>query len=95
MTPQSDDVREAIRVALDDRNPSVRQAACRSIATYPEAADSDRLLSMVENDEPAVRREAATALGRIGNANAVPVLLASLDGAADRAQQHANCLRAD
>ena len=70
--------RAAIRLALDDRHPSVRQAACRSIATYPDPAALDRLLEIVQHDEPAIRREAATALGRVGDARAVPVLLASL-----------------
>ena len=41
------------------------------------------------DDRPAVRREAATALGRIGQSSAVPALLDGLNTAGDRFLEHA------
>ncbi len=84
----SPSIQSAIRVALEDRDPSVRQTACRSLATYPDPAAMNRLLELVQQDEPAIRREAATALGRIGDARAVPALLAALGRDMDRTEEH-------
>src|SRR5260221_9602631 len=48
------------------------------------------LSTMVVQDEPVLRRRAAAALGRIGNPDAVPALLASLrKGNIDRVLEHA------
>jgi len=79
----------AIRVALNDRDVRVRHTAARGLATNPDAEATPRLLELLASDEPPVRREAATALGRLGDRNAVPALLAALEHAADRDEEHA------
>ena len=54
-----------VRAALNDREEGVRIAAARSAGTLRDAAAADVLLRMVSTDTPAVRRQAATALGQI------------------------------
>ncbi|MGI9455866.1 MAG: PVC-type heme-binding CxxCH protein, partial [Aeoliella sp.] len=81
-------VQAAIRMALNDRHPSVRLVACRSLSTYPDLAAQGRLLEMLQADEPPIRREAATALGRMRDMNAVPALLAALSADIDRTEAH-------
>ncbi|QDV45972.1 Arylsulfatase [Stieleria neptunia] len=83
--------RAAIRTALDDRDPSVRQIACRSIATYPDADAVSALIERLADDVAPVRREAAKALGRIGQADAATALIAALaEGRQlDRSLEHA------
>jgi putative heme-binding domain-containing protein len=83
--------RAAIRSALSDRAADIRQIACRSIATYPDPAALDQLVHILQTDEPPVRRQAAHALGVIGDARAVPPLLAALarPEGIDRSEEHA------
>ena len=82
--------RAAVVAALDDGDASVRQAAARSAGLHRDHAALKRLESIVGSDEAPVRREAATALGRIGDAGAVPSLLAGLNGTeSDRFLEHA------
>ncbi len=78
-----------IRLALSDAESSIRLSACRSIATNSDAAATGQLLEMVQGDQPSIRREAAKALGRIGDPTVVPGLLAALGDTADRAEEHA------
>src|SRR5439155_3629387 len=47
------------------------------------------LNSLVVKAEPAVRRQAATALGRIGKAESVPALMESVRAGGDRFLEHA------
>lgn len=81
----------AIRMALDDSDADIRQTACRSIATYPDPAASNKLAEMAVNDVAPVRREAAKALGRIGRPGAIPALLTAISRVSpiDRAENHA------
>ncbi len=79
-----------MRRALHDPAAGVRQAAARSAGLHKDAQAATRLAEMVTSDEPAVRREAATALGRIGDVAAVPALLAAMDATdSDRFLEHA------
>ena len=78
-----------VRKALGDSLTSVRQAACRSIATNPDPQAVQQLCQLVRDDEPAVRREAAKALGRIGDSRSARVLLTALERNVDRAEEHA------
>jgi putative membrane-bound dehydrogenase-like protein len=82
--------RAAVRMALADADDSVRLTAANSVGVWRDALALDRLLPMATADAmPAARREAATALGRIGRAEAVPVLLEALRAGGDRFLEHA------
>jgi putative membrane-bound dehydrogenase-like protein len=79
----------AVRVALADPDPAARLTAVASASTTRDAGAVDRLLELVQSDEPPVRREAATALGRIGDRRAAPALLEAARRQVDRALDHA------
>lgn len=86
--------RAAVRSALDDAEPSMRQAAARSAGLWRDAAAQARLEQLATRGEAPVKREAATALGRLksaGNASsATSALLAGLaDVGDDRFLEHA------
>ncbi|HEX3659192.1 MAG TPA: PVC-type heme-binding CxxCH protein [Pirellulales bacterium] len=81
--------RAVIREALADRDAGVRQAAVCAVGTLKDAEAFDILCELVESDAPPIRREAATALGRLGVKDAVPVLLSSLAKVPDRFLEHA------
>jgi putative heme-binding domain-containing protein len=84
------EARKAVRIALADKDASVRQAAIHAAGLEADAAASDRLRELVVKDEPPLRLKAAEALGRIGQAQAVPALLESLRrGNVDRFLEHA------
>ena len=74
----TDAAREAIRAALDSPHERIRLTACRSVATYLDPGALGRLIQLLQGDDPAIRREAAKALGRLGDAEAVPALLDAL-----------------
>ncbi len=82
--------RATVRRALDDKSFSVRLTAARSVSTHRDKEARGKLEELVISDKPAIRRECATALGRIGDKASVPTLLRSLETAADdRFLQHA------
>lgn len=88
--------REAGRIALDDRDGEVRQAAAHAVALHRDAAALQRLTMLLKDDSAPVRREAAHALGRIGKGEAASPLLQAVGalsqgGAAssDRFVEHA------
>ena len=80
--------RSVIRSALADREASVRQAACHSLAVEPDPRAVEQLLSMLNSDQPAVRRAVARALGRSGDPQTVPSLLRALGTKVDRSLEH-------
>jgi putative heme-binding domain-containing protein len=80
--------RALVRSALDDRDASVRLAATSAAGLHRDQESFDRLSAMVAADTPAVRRESATALGRIGRSAAVPRLLQALRSGTDRFLEH-------
>ncbi|HYM09552.1 MAG TPA: PVC-type heme-binding CxxCH protein, partial [Bryobacterales bacterium] len=84
-TPQAE---AAVRAALDDRDFTVRVAAARSVGMAKDHAALERLMEMVKRDEPAARRQAATALGELGDARATRALLAAAADADDRFLEH-------
>ncbi|MGE5194611.1 MAG: PVC-type heme-binding CxxCH protein [Deltaproteobacteria bacterium] len=86
-TPEA---RTLIRDGLGDKDASVRMVAAHCVGLERDAEASSALAAMVVNDEPALRRRAAAALGRIGKPDAVPALLDSLrKGGVDRVLEHA------
>jgi putative heme-binding domain-containing protein len=82
------EARTATRVALADRNPTVRQAALHSVALWRDAGALPAVRAALASSSPATRRVAAEALGRIGDARAVPDLLAASAQPLDRTLEH-------
>jgi putative membrane-bound dehydrogenase-like protein len=84
------EARAAVRAALSDRSDSVRLSATTVVGLWRDALALDLLQQLAVADAmPAVRREAATALGRIGRETSVPALLEAVRGGGDRFLQHA------
>jgi putative membrane-bound dehydrogenase-like protein len=84
------DAQALIRDGMADQDASVRMVAAHCVGLERDADASSALAAMVVNDEPALRRRAASALGRIGKPEAVPALLDSLrKGGLDRVLEHA------
>jgi putative membrane-bound dehydrogenase-like protein len=78
-----------VRTGLADPDLQVRVAAARGAGLAMDRQAVSKLQELVRQDEPAVRRQAATALGQIGEAQAVPALLAAAEGNQDRFVEHA------
>ncbi|MBI4661068.1 MAG: HEAT repeat domain-containing protein [Verrucomicrobia bacterium] len=77
--------RETVRAALNDPDPSVQQAAIHSAGLHRDGAAIARLVDILKNGAPHLRRNAATALGRIGDNAAVPALLVAVEDLARQA----------
>ena len=87
---ESPEAAAAARLSLRDPDDGVRQAAAMAAGLLRDREAVWQLSQMVRSDHsPSVRRETATSLGRIGNPEAVPALLASLAGVTDRFLDHA------
>ena len=78
-----------VREFLADADPTVKQAAVRSVGTRKDAKALRALAKIVVDDAPPLRRAAATALGQIGRKEAVPALLAGLRKGDDDHLMHA------
>lgn len=85
---QSGAARAAVRPALGDPDPSVRLAAVHSAGLWRDRGAGPALLETLRAPEPAIRRAAAEALGRIGRSRAVPDLIAAAASNADRTLEH-------
>lgn len=79
----------AARSAMSDSEAGIRLVACRCAATHRDAEAVGGLLKLVFDMERSVRRQAAAALGRIGDPVAIPALLAASRDAGDRMLEHA------
>ena len=77
-----------VRDSLEDTDPGVRVAAARVAGQQGDRAAFPLLLKRLTDPLPYVRREAATALGRIGDKKAVGPLLDALRAGADRFLEH-------
>jgi putative membrane-bound dehydrogenase-like protein len=82
------DAREAARLALADRESSVRQAAAHSAAVWRDRGAAHMLLELLDSESLQVRRAAAEALGRIAAKEAVPRLLSTTANLRDRVLEH-------
>jgi putative membrane-bound dehydrogenase-like protein len=80
--------RALVRLALDDADDMVRQAAIHSISVWRDEFAEPRLMEIVSSGTPQNRRAAAEALGRIGGIEAVPLLLSAVSKPCDRALEH-------
>ena len=85
---QTTPAREGARIALKDRDQSVRQAALHSAAVWRDGAALPQLLDALKSNLPPVQRVAAEALGRVGDAKAVADLLALAASPLDRVLEH-------
>jgi len=73
-TPEAEN---QVRAALHDASFIVRIAAATAVGMAKDREAVERLMEMVKQDQPAARRQAATALGQIGDDRAIPALLAA------------------
>ncbi|HEY8549200.1 MAG TPA: PVC-type heme-binding CxxCH protein [Vicinamibacterales bacterium] len=80
--------RTAVRAALTDKDPQVRHAAIHSAGLWRDAEARAAIEETLMSGAPSLRRVAAEALGRIGDAAAVPSLLAAAAQPADRVLEH-------
>ena len=80
--------RAANRIALTDRDESVRHAAVHVAGLWRDAGALDQLASAIASGPPPIARAAAEALGRLGDARAVPRIVAASSSAKDRVLEH-------
>ncbi len=80
--------RAAVRVGLADKADSVRQAALHSVSLWRDRDAMAEIMALLKSKSAHVRRAAAEALGRMGDAEAVPALLDALAEPADRVLEH-------
>lgn len=76
------------RLALDDADETVRQAAAHSASVRVDRGAVAALLRLLENPSPQNRRVAAEALGRLGDAGVVPAILTQIEKPNDRVLDH-------
>jgi putative membrane-bound dehydrogenase-like protein len=85
--------RARVRLALNDADVSVRLAAIRSVGLHRDELALPRLRRLLNQDNPAVRRQVALALARLPRSPSDPVLvedlLRVLGGECDRFLEHA------
>ena len=80
--------REVVRLALHHEQADVRQAAAHATSVWRDLAASARLIELLGDESPHVKRAAAEAIGRLGAKDAIPQLLVQLDPETDRTLQH-------
>ncbi|MEM1423894.1 MAG: HEAT repeat domain-containing protein, partial [Planctomycetota bacterium] len=72
----------SLRAMRQDPSPLVRVGAIAGLAMMGEDVDQTPLASMLEHPREDVRRQAAFALGEIGNPSAIPLLRSAIKGRA-------------
>ena len=80
--------RKAVRRLLDDKAPLAQQAALHGISLWRDAEALPKVIQKLKHPQPHIQRVAAEALGRIGDAKAVPALLEAAARKHDRAGEH-------
>ena len=80
---------DAIRTALEDKSAIVRTAAARVLGLSKDRQCVAKLMELVQTDEAPVRRQAATALGQIGDSRAISALIKASSNPNDRFVEHA------
>jgi putative membrane-bound dehydrogenase-like protein len=86
---EHDDARELVWPMINDKDLSVQLAAIHSAGLHRDAKAFPNLSVAVVVSEPAAKRQAATALGRLRNPNAIDSLMGAIDQSADRFLEHA------
>jgi putative membrane-bound dehydrogenase-like protein len=79
---------EAVRKSLSSPSFEIRTAAARCAGMSKDKEALDRLIAMVKKDHPVPRRQAAAALGQIGDPKAVSALLIAAANPEDRFVEH-------
>jgi putative membrane-bound dehydrogenase-like protein len=80
--------RAAVRVALADRDESVRRVALYSAGLWRDRLAHEAIHEALRSNSPAVQRIAAEASGRLGDARAIPGLIAAAAAPVDRVLEH-------
>lgn len=78
-----------VRSGLNDPSAVVKTSAARALGLAKDKVSVDKLMELVQKERFAVRRQAATALGQIGNKRAVSALLKAAAANNDRVEEHA------
>ena len=78
-----------VRVGLMDPSAVVRTSSARALGLAKDKLSVDKLMELVQKDRFAVRRQAATALGQIGDQRAISALLRASAANNDRFEEHA------
>ncbi|HZF00185.1 MAG TPA: PVC-type heme-binding CxxCH protein, partial [Planctomycetota bacterium] len=86
---ETPDARASLRGFLSDKDATLRQIACISAGLVRDPAAVGGLIDRLKEDPPQVKREAANALGRIGDRKAVLPLLEAVRAGGDRFLEHA------
>jgi len=85
---ETDASMEAARIGLEDPSRDVRHVAAHVAGLWRDRQAVPALLALLRPYEPALCRVAAEALGRIGDASAVPALLEAAGHPMDRMLEH-------
>jgi putative membrane-bound dehydrogenase-like protein len=85
----SERARVVLRKQIRHEVSSIRLAATTALGILRDQAAVPALCELLVDDDHAIRREAATTLGRIGAASAVDPLLDALRGQVNRVEEHA------
>lgn len=85
----TEDALVQVRASLDDPGAVVRTAAARALGLARDHNAVDKLIKIVQSDRDPVCRQAATALGQIGDDRAIPALLRAAGNTKDRFVSHA------
>jgi putative heme-binding domain-containing protein len=80
---------DAVITALKDKNDIVRTAAARAVGLAKEVKAVSILQDIVQNNRGSLQRQAATALGQIGDVRAVTSLIEASATVDDRFVEHA------
>ena len=80
----------AVTTALSDAVPSIRQTALQGLGNRRNREELVWVVPMLKDNDAAVRRQAAVALGKIGDSDALDYLVKALDrDDLDREEEHA------
>jgi putative membrane-bound dehydrogenase-like protein len=85
----SSKAREVVRRTFTDSDPSVKKVAIYSAGLHRDKEALASLTEFLKSSSPHLQRHAATSLGRLEVADAIPALLAAAPGPADRILEHA------